>query len=65
MHTKEEKVNNHNKWSVEKGDYERDDETTKTYQRKRNLFKKIKTFVLILIYFTVVSIISYFLFAFI
>ncbi|OGV11388.1 MAG: hypothetical protein A3J84_05995 [Ignavibacteria bacterium RIFOXYA2_FULL_37_17] len=65
MHLKEDNLNNHQQWSVEKGDYQRDDETTKTFLKKRNRIKRIKTIAWIIIYFTIISIISYFLFAFI
>ncbi len=64
MHMKKEN-NNYHEWSVEKGDYERDDEATKTYLRKRNIIKRTKMIVKILIYSNIISIISYFLFAFI
>ena len=64
MHTKK-KENNYHQWSVEKGDYERDDEATKTFHKKRKIIKRLKTIVLIIIYCIVISIISYFLFAFI
>jgi len=64
MHTKK-KENNYYQWSVEKGDYERDDEATKTYHKKRKIIKRTKMIVKILIYSIIISIISYFLFAFI
>jgi hypothetical protein len=64
MHTKK-KENNYHQWSVEKGDYERDAEATKTYHKKRKIIKRIKSIVIILIYSIIISIISYFLFAFI
>ncbi len=57
--------NNYHQWSVEKGDYERDAEATKTYHKKRKIIKRTKMIVKILLYFIIISIISYFLFAFI
>lgn len=62
---KEKTENNYHQWSVDKGDYERDDEATKTHLRKRNIIKSVKTIVKIIIYLIIISIVSYFLFAFI
>ena len=63
MYMNEEQEKNYNQWSVEKGDYVRDDEATKTYQRRRNIMKKLKTIVWIFGYLIIISVASYFLFA--
>lgn len=46
-------------WSVEHGDYERDEEATSTYLRRKNRKKRIKLFFSILAYLGGVSIITY------
>jgi hypothetical protein len=51
------------KWSVEKGDYKRDEETTITYMRKMIWKKRMKTTGWIFLYFSVVVVISYLIFA--
>lgn len=56
---------NYYKWSVEKGDYIRDEETTTTYQRKKYLIKKIKTAIKIIVYFLLISMASYLIIAFV
>ena len=58
------KVKDHNfyKWSVDKGDYKRDDEATTSYLVKKKRARRIKTSLLILLYLSGVSIIAYLIF---
>lgn len=53
------KEHNYYKWSVESGDYKRDNEFTISNQRKLKTKKKIKTMLLMIIYFIAVSVVSY------
>jgi hypothetical protein len=48
-------------WSIERGDYERDEEATTTYQRKKDRKKRIKLLLSIILYVGGISIISYFI----
>jgi flagellar basal body-associated protein FliL len=48
-------------WSIEHGDYERDEEATTTYQRKKTRKKRIKLMLSIILYICGVSIIAYFI----
>jgi hypothetical protein len=57
------KDSNFYKWSVDKGDYKRNDEATITYMKKMLLKKRIKTTGWIFLYFSVVIVISYLIFA--
>ncbi|MBS3946490.1 MAG: hypothetical protein KGZ42_13385 [Melioribacter sp.] len=57
------KNNGFNNWSIEKGDYKRDETTTWTFQRKLIRKRRIKKSVLIILYTISVSIISYLIFA--
>lgn len=59
---KKVKENNFYKWSVEKGDYKRDQESTISYLKKRILIKKIKQSFWIFLYLTFVSAFSYIIF---
>lgn len=56
------KENNFYKWSVDKGDYKRDQESTISYLKKRILIKRIKQSFLIFLYLSAVSAFSYFIF---
>jgi len=58
------KVKDHNfyKWSVDKGDYKRDDEATTSYLEKKKRARRIKHSLLILLYLSGVSIIAYLIF---
>lgn len=60
-----DKIKEHNfyKWSVDKGDYKRDEESTISYLKKRILIKRIKKTFWIFLYFSLVIAISYFIFA--
>ena len=57
------KVTEHNyyKWSVDKGDYKRDDESTITYQKKLQRKRRIKTIFILLLYFIAVTIVTYYI----
>jgi len=46
-------------WSIENGDYERDEEATTTYQKKKARKKQIKLLLSIFLYICGVSIIAY------
>lgn len=46
-------------WSIEKGDYKRDDQATWTYQRNLNRKKNIKLIVMIILYALGVSALTY------
>ena len=48
-------------WSIENGDYERDEEATTTYLRKKARKKQIKLLLSIILYICGVSIIAYFI----
>ena len=55
------KMYQHDKnWSIDKGDYKRDDQATWTYQRNLNRKKKIKLTVMIILYALGVTAITYF-----
>jgi len=60
-----DKLNHSNfyKWSVDKGDYKRDEESTITYMKKMIWKKRIKTTGWIFLYFSFVIVISYLIFA--
>lgn len=47
-------------WSIEKGDYKRDDHATWTYQRNLNRKKNIKLVVMIILYAIGVTALTYF-----
>ncbi|MBI3123721.1 MAG: hypothetical protein HYZ10_04895 [Ignavibacteriales bacterium] len=47
-------------WSIEKGDYKRDDEATWTYQRNLNRKKNIKLVIMIILYAIGVTALTYF-----
>jgi len=51
----------HNKWSIEKGDYKRDEDTTWSYFRKQQRKKNIRLFFLIVFYAIGVSAVTYLL----
>lgn len=57
------KEHNFNKWSVDKGDYKRDEESTISYLKKKNLRRRMKQAFWIILYFSLVVAISYFIFA--
>ncbi|MBI1938455.1 MAG: hypothetical protein HYS25_10050 [Ignavibacteriales bacterium] len=57
------KNNNFNDWTIEKGDYKRDDTSTWRYVRKQILRKRIKYTLITVFYLTTVSIIAYLLFS--
>jgi len=50
-----------NKWSIEQGDYKRDEDTTWSYFRKQQRKKNIRLFFLILLYAVGVSAVTYLL----
>jgi hypothetical protein len=52
-------INDFNNWSIDKGDYLRDEETTLSYQRKINKRRKIKFALLTLIYLVLITAITY------
>jgi len=52
--------NSDKNWSIEKGDYKRDDQATWTYQRNLNRKKNIKLVVMIILYALGVTAITYF-----
>jgi hypothetical protein len=58
------KINEHNyyKWSVSKGDYKRDDDTTASFVKRRQLRKRIKQSLIIVLYLSTVIVISFLLF---
>lgn len=60
-----DKVKEHRyyKWSVDKGDYKRDEESTISYLKKRILIKRIKQSTWIFLYLFLVIVISYYIFA--
>jgi hypothetical protein len=60
-----DKIKEHNfyKWSIDKGDYKRDEESTISHLKKRILIKRIKKTFWIFLYFTIVIAISYYIFA--
>ncbi len=53
------KDNNYYKWSVEKGDYDRDSEATTSHIKKISRKKRIKLTLLILLYVLSVTAFSY------
>lgn len=48
-------------WSIEKGDYKRDEETTWSYFKKKQRKKNLRLFFLIVLYVIAVTAITYFL----
>ncbi|NMB82334.1 MAG: hypothetical protein GYA14_11010 [Ignavibacteria bacterium] len=52
-----------NNWSIDKGDYKRDETTTWTFQRKLIRKRRIKKTALIILYTITVSVISYIIFS--
>lgn len=48
-------------WSIDKGDYKRDEDSTWTYFKKKRRKKNIRLFFLIVIYSLAVAGISYFI----
>ncbi len=50
-----------NNWSIEKGDYKRDETATRRYERKLRLKKNIKKIFFVSIYLLIVALITYFL----
>jgi hypothetical protein len=46
-------------WSVEQGDYERDEEATITYHKRKDRKRRIRLSIIILIYLSAVTLISY------
>jgi hypothetical protein len=58
---KEKEVEKNFNWSVENGDYERDEEATTTYQRRKARRKRIKLIISIILYIMGVSLIGYFI----
>lgn len=57
------KETNFYKWSVDKGDYKRDEESTISFMRRKIFRRRLKLAVYIFIYFALVILISYFIFA--
>jgi hypothetical protein len=53
------KENNYYKWSVEKGDYDRDVEATTSHIKKISRKKRIRLSILILLYIICVAAVSY------
>jgi hypothetical protein len=51
------------KWSIDQGDYTRDEEMTITFRKKRLFKKRIKMIAFMILYFSLVATISYFIFA--
>ncbi len=51
-------------WSIEKGDYKRDDQATWTYQRNLKRKKNIKLIIMIILYALGVSALTYFALSF-
>jgi hypothetical protein len=62
MKEKKEQQSNYYNWSIEKGDYQRDETSTWRYQKKLILKRRIKKTVLIILYTIAVSLISYLIF---
>jgi len=58
------KENDFYQWSVEKGDYKRDQESTISYMKKRIFIRRIKKSLWILLYLSVISIFTYFAISF-
>lgn len=56
------KENDFYKWSVDKGDYKRENDDTVSGQKKRVLKKRIKQSLWILLYFSFVVAVSYYFF---
>ncbi len=56
--------NEHNyyKWSIGKGDYKRDEESTYSFVKKRAVKKRIKLFMMIALYLSFVVVVSYLIF---
>ncbi|MEW6193881.1 MAG: hypothetical protein AB1521_01855 [Bacteroidota bacterium] len=52
-----------NGWSIEKGDYKRDDTSTWSYQRKLILKRRIKYALLTIVYVATVAVVSYLIFS--
>ncbi|MEJ5352231.1 MAG: hypothetical protein WHS65_11645 [Melioribacteraceae bacterium] len=52
-----------NNWSIEKGDYKRDESTTWRYQKKLQVRRTIKKILLIILYCIVVAGISFLIFS--
>ncbi len=52
-----------NGWSIEKGDYKRDDTSTWSYQRKLMLRRRIKYALLTIVYVVSVVVVSYLIFS--
>lgn len=50
-------------WSIEQGDYKRDDTASYKHQRKVLIKKRLKTTLLIVIYLIGVAVLSYFIFS--
>lgn len=60
MEKKENKMfHPHEKWSIEKGDYKRDDDATWSYHKKQRRKSMVKTAVWIIIYSLAVSGVTY------
>jgi len=55
------KDNNYYKWSIDKGDYDRDSEATLEHVKKTSLKKRIKLVFLILLYSLIIAAVSYML----
>lgn len=51
-----------NGWTIDKGDYKRDDDATWSYQRKVIFRKRIKYTLLAIVYIAIVAVVSYLIF---
>jgi hypothetical protein len=58
---KNTKEHNYYKWSIAKGDYTRDEESTISFQKKLVAKRRLRTTFIIILYFAVVATISYFI----
>jgi hypothetical protein len=59
---KKEKKHNYYKWSVEQGDYKRDETARWSFQKKQIIKRRIKLSLYILFYIIVVGVVAYFIF---
>ncbi len=51
-----------NGWSIDKGDYKRDDTATWSYQRKLIIKRRVKYTLLTILYVAVIAAVSYYIF---
>jgi hypothetical protein len=59
---KKEKKHNYYKWSVEQGDYKRDETARWSFQKKQIIKRRIKLGLYILFYIIIVAAVAYFIF---